>query len=307
MKNYLALIGFLFFPCIICAQTADTSSFLSDVFSNRPVYAHAEFSSLVGQSISITNVNFGFDGEIRIGEHSGFETRYSKGRHRMQYLNIGVGYKNYGSNTEQSFPFIIGFLFKNEIYSEFIGGFAFQFNSSLCEKTTNYYSNTDVTWLDVGIEGGYDFFSDNEDVCLTPVICGSFGLVTYKPDTLIFNDLPNDCKKLQYEWFRGKLKLYGTYKSFDLTIETGVRGFSDLYRHWFSGEISYTFWKENQTTNILGRPEKYHQNNFRAFVSFNSNAFEIDKTKENKQTEVVYERTVQSLRIGISGRIGKIL
>lgn len=102
MKNYLALIGFLFSPCIICAQTADTSSFLSDVFSNRPVYAHAEFSALVGQSISITNVNFGFDGEIRIGEHSGFETRYSKGRHRMQYLNIGVGYKNYGSNTEQS-------------------------------------------------------------------------------------------------------------------------------------------------------------------------------------------------------------
>lgn len=206
----------------------------------------------------------------------------------MQYINVGVGYKKKCDMPERSFPFLSGLLFKVDKQNNFSGGFSLNYNATVIEKKTNFYSNSDIDWISSGLEGGYDFTSSSEDIRFTPVLCANFGLYTFKPDTLIFAGLPVENKNTSVGWFQTGVKLYFIYKAFDLTAEYMGKGASDVFKEWLGGELSYTLWRENQEMDIYGRPQTYYQNNLKAYIRFDRQTLEIDKTNVNAASDILY-------------------
>ncbi len=299
MKTLLYSIMLLVINTSLYSQTDDSTSFLKGVFSKRPVYCDAEYSNVVGKGIGISEVNFGFDGELKSGEHSGFEYHYDKSRFRVQYLNIGLGYKKYNDNQEQSFPFLTGHLYKITSYSTLGGGFTLNFNGSVFDKKANYFINSEIDWLSLGIGFGYDFFSGNEDIRFTPIAHLNLGYYTFTPDTLVLTDLPKETNKTLFGWYNAGIKLFSMYKSFDLMTEYSGKGSKDVSINGFGVELSYILWKENTETDLYGRNQKYYQNNFKVFIRFDSKVFNV--------VDANYHYTIQVIRMGITGRIGKIM
>lgn len=282
--------------------------FLKSTFAPRPIYAHVAQSGLTDNSVGVTDVDFGFDGETKNGAFSGIDYNYGRSRSRIQFLNAGLSYKKYADNPGQSSPFLNGYLCKLNHSLEFPGGLAFTYNANIFDKKTTLYSNTDIEWFSGGMGIGFDVLRGFEDMQLMPVFYYNLGFSTYKPDTLVFPNIPDGLRNVQYELGVGGIKLYGMYKSFDIyAVYSGAIGRGHVYRSQLSGEISYTFWKENQTDAKFGGQEKYYQNNFKVFAGFSTLTYSSVRytDSEGNHRGYDYDYMVNMFKAGISCRLGK--
>lgn len=280
------------------AQPSDSLSFFTKIFSSRPLYAQVGRADLFDQRVNITEAQVGFDGELRLGKHAGFEYIYNKSRNRLQYLTFGIGYKSYEEQPNNSFLYWNALLGKLSNQTTVWGGLDFGYNAVVFEKQTNFYSDSEIDWVQAGVEFGGDFFPGSGDIRLIPALFLNIGVTSFKPDTLIFNNLPEDHKySTAFDMLSGGLRLYASYKPFDLKVELLTKGAGRMSRYSYSGEISYKLWQENTW---------YYQNNLHAFVRLDLQTIEINKNGMDQSPDIVYTRSIRSIRAGISGRIGKI-
>ncbi len=193
----------------------------------------------------------------------------------IELFDLNPGYKLY-NDKDLSYYFFDFSLLKLKNLTEFniiAPHFIIGMDIRLIDKDTKLYSTQDYNWLSAGLELGYEFFSNSNNISVLPEIYFQLGVRSFKIDTVNFKGLDENNQETKWEFLRGGFKLRTAYKylSLEYDIQAGVMKNTDLIEQ--SVKLSYSFVRSDW---IIGG----------LFLDYKNNVYQIEQYK-NEQKETV--------------------
>lgn len=245
---------------------------------------------------SISEFNTGFDIKFRDDNLGGRGQNLVRPIIGLQYLSLGLTYKQYKSAEKKD---VIGFnanLFKFQIQftdTSHTKGLVIGTELSLIEKKSPIYANTDIDWVSVNIGLGYDPFYSSESTRIAIIPCLGLGFRNLSLDTNIFTVLPEDKKeKMHYSFVNASARFLASYKSLNLYTDFSIHPFNSLVLLNYKAGISFNLWRTIKEFDV---------SDCNLFLNFESSNFSLPGSDKGN-----YEKTIQFIRGGISLRLAGI-